>query len=60
MVTTLVDVASILPSNEYSELAPEEYTIRRLLQGVPEGVDDIWPEQALPLESNLDYMNGGK
>ncbi|KAI8332125.1 hypothetical protein BC941DRAFT_474536 [Chlamydoabsidia padenii] len=51
-------VNSILPADEYSELSSEEYTIRRLLQGVPEGVDDIWPEQSLPLESNLDYMNG--
>ncbi|ORZ01889.1 hypothetical protein BCR42DRAFT_429821 [Absidia repens] len=52
------DVHSMLPSNEYSELPSEEYTIRRLLQGIPEGPDDIWPEQSLPLESNIDYMNG--
>ncbi|KAI8096655.1 uncharacterized protein BX664DRAFT_324547 [Halteromyces radiatus] len=52
------NIDNILPSDEYSELPAEEYTIRRLLQGIPEGVDDIWPEQSLPLESNLDYMNG--
>ncbi|CAO3702964.1 unnamed protein product [Rhizopus stolonifer] len=43
---------------DFEELSSDEYTIRRLLHGLPEGTDDIWPEISLPLESNFDYMNG--
>ncbi|KAL1917376.1 uncharacterized protein VTP21DRAFT_5032 [Calcarisporiella thermophila] len=46
-----------LPS-EFTELESEEYTLRRLLFGVPEGIDDLVPGQSLPLESNFDYMGG--
>ncbi|ORX62755.1 Aminomethyltransferase folate-binding domain-containing protein [Hesseltinella vesiculosa] len=51
------DIKTVVPS-DFTELPSSEYTIRRILHGVPEGVDDIWPEQSLPLECNLDYMNG--
>lgn len=55
------DVTSILPpSGQFEELDSTEYTIRRLLHGLPENADDIWPEVSLPLECNFDYMNGGK
>lgn len=55
------DIKSIVSSlGDYAELPETEYTIRRILHGIPEGVHDIWPEQSLPLESNFDYMNGGK
>lgn len=36
----------------------EAYTIRRYLQGVPEGQDELIREHALPLESNMEYMHG--
>ncbi|CAO0800705.1 unnamed protein product [Mucor circinelloides] len=53
------DVQHILPaSGQFEALHEEEYTIRRMLQGLPEGPDDLWPEVSLPLESNFDYMNG--
>ncbi|KAI8987804.1 hypothetical protein BDF20DRAFT_910358 [Mycotypha africana] len=53
------DIENILPSSgDFTKLDSDEYTIRRILHGVPEGVDDFWPESSLPLESNLDYMNG--
>jgi folate-binding protein YgfZ len=34
------------------------YTIRRYLHGVPEGHKEILRESALPMESNMDYLNG--
>lgn len=34
------------------------YTLHRLLLGVPEGVLDIPPAQAFPMDSNLDMMGG--
>ncbi|RDA83061.1 hypothetical protein CP532_3859 [Ophiocordyceps camponoti-leonardi (nom. inval.)] len=41
------------------ELRREEaYTLRRFLFGVPEGQDELIAGQALPLESNMDVMNG--
>ncbi|ORZ00538.1 hypothetical protein BCR43DRAFT_511533 [Syncephalastrum racemosum] len=51
------DIQSILPGS-FEELSSDEYTIRRILNGIPEGTQDMWPEQSLPLEANLDYMNG--
>lgn len=36
----------------------EDYTIRRILRGVPEGQSEILREQALLQESNIDFMGG--
>ena len=56
-----LDIGAILSQvGDFKELSSEEYTIRRILNGIPEGIEDMWPEQSLPLESNFDYMNGGK
>lgn len=52
-------LALSLPSS-FTELPSSEYTIRRILHGIPEGMDDLWSGQSLPLESNFDYMNGGR
>ncbi|OAA77707.1 aminomethyl transferase [Akanthomyces lecanii RCEF 1005] len=42
-----------------AERADEDaYTIRRYLQGVPEGQDELLREHALPLESNMEHMCG--
>ncbi|EIN10687.1 Aminomethyltransferase folate-binding domain-containing protein [Punctularia strigosozonata HHB-11173 SS5] len=35
-----------------------DYTLHRVLHGVPEGVVDIPPMHALPMDSNLDVMGG--
>ncbi|KAF4585669.1 aminomethyl transferase [Ophiocordyceps camponoti-floridani] len=46
---------TLLPLERRSEGA---YTLRRILAGVPEGQDELVSAQALPLESNMDVMNG--
>ncbi|KAI8384666.1 uncharacterized protein BYT42DRAFT_563252 [Radiomyces spectabilis] len=52
------DIKRVLPAADYEELLSSEYTIRRILHGIAEGPLDLWPEQALPLEANFDFMNG--
>ncbi|KAI1318012.1 ccr4 associated factor [Mortierella claussenii] len=42
----------------YKQGTLEEYHVRRIINGVPEGVDDFIAGTSLPLECNLDYMNG--
>ncbi|KAG0376166.1 ccr4 associated factor [Mortierella sp. AD032] len=46
-----------LPEN-YRQGTLEEYHVRRITNGVPEGIDDFIAGTSLPLECNLDYMNG--
>ncbi|ORX98649.1 Aminomethyltransferase folate-binding domain-containing protein [Basidiobolus meristosporus CBS 931.73] len=43
--------------HSFKQLPSSEYTIRRILHGVPEG-SDFFTGTSLPLESNFDYMNG--
>lgn len=41
------------------DTVPEDvYTTHRILHGVPEGIQDIVPMQAFPMESNMDIMGG--
>ncbi|KAF9156006.1 ccr4 associated factor [Linnemannia schmuckeri] len=42
----------------YRQGTLEEYHVRRIVNGVPEGIDDFIAGTSLPLECNLDYMNG--
>ncbi|CAG8517520.1 5499_t:CDS:2 [Gigaspora rosea] len=46
-----------VPSS-FKQLPSEEYKIRRILYGIPEGIDDLPPGSSLPLQSNFDYMRG--
>jgi hypothetical protein len=41
-------------------VSAEDYVLHRLLHGVPEGLPDIPPMQAFPMDSNLDAMGGCK
>ena len=53
-----------LPSQAFTrfealvETPESSYTIRRYLHGISEGQKEILRETALPLESNIDHMNG--
>ncbi|KAG5962930.1 hypothetical protein E4U58_003722 [Claviceps cyperi] len=54
----IVQIGSRAPEIDLETSSQDAYTIRRYLHGVPEGQDEILREQALPLESNIDMMNG--
>ncbi|KAF8271766.1 Aminomethyltransferase folate-binding domain-containing protein [Lactarius quietus] len=43
-------------ASSHDEGVPDDYLLHRILRGVPEGVVDIRPMQAFPMESNLDVM----
>ncbi|THH12631.1 hypothetical protein EW146_g7514 [Bondarzewia mesenterica] len=42
----------------HDEASEEDYTLHRIMHGVPEGSLDIPPMQAFPMDSNLDMMGG--
>ena len=46
------------PEIDLEQSTEDAYTIRRYLNGVAEGQDELLREQALPQESNMDVMNG--
>ena len=43
----------------YDTVAEEDYTVHRIVHGVPEGSLEIIPGAAFPMEANLDVMGGG-
>ena len=46
-------------NNEKKTFVPEDaYRLRRYAFGIPEGSSEVVREQALPLEANMDVMNG--
>lgn len=47
---------AVVPRGQLGDL--QDYHIYRYQQGIPEGVCDLPPGMALPLESNLVFMNG--
>ncbi|KAK3682697.1 putative transferase CAF17, mitochondrial [Podospora appendiculata] len=54
----LVVAGAHAPQADNAQLPEDAYTLRRYLQGVPEGQDEMLHDAALPLESNLDVMDG--
>lgn len=55
---TLIRVAQ--ETSTHDEGVPDDYLLHRIIHGVPEGVNDIQPMQAFPMESNMDVMGGCK
>ncbi|KAL8993183.1 MAG: hypothetical protein Q9169_006539 [Polycauliona sp. 2 TL-2023] len=54
-ILSSTDIAKTLPGEEASV---ETYDVRRILKGVPQGPGEIISGEALPQESNIDYMSG--
>lgn len=50
------DGPALVPGGQLGDL--QDYHTHRYQQGIPEGVRDLPPGTALPLESNLAFMNG--
>ncbi|KAI8619070.1 hypothetical protein BC830DRAFT_1165662 [Chytriomyces sp. MP71] len=46
-----------LPAS-FADVSEHEYDVHRVMNGIPEGIDDFFPLLSLPLESNLDLMAG--
>lgn len=53
---TLIRVAQ--ETSTHDEGVPDDYLLHRIIHGVPEGINDIPPMQAFPMESNMDVMGG--
>ena len=43
----------------HNTVTDEDYTIHRIVHGVPEGSQEIIPGASFPMEANLDVMGGG-
>lgn len=51
-------LAAASQASTHDVVHSDKYTLHRILHGVPEGMSDITPMQAFPMESNLDVMGG--
>jgi folate-binding protein YgfZ len=56
--STTLTPSSLEPISHLSEAPLESYTLQRYANGIPEGPQEIIPQTALPLESNIDYLSG--
>jgi folate-binding Fe-S cluster repair protein YgfZ len=45
---------------DHDIVTSDDYTLHRILHGVPEGREDMPAMQAFPMDSNLDFMGGGR
>ncbi|PWY97131.1 Aminomethyltransferase folate-binding domain-containing protein [Testicularia cyperi] len=58
VVPKSIDPAALAAQSEAQLVEGDEYTIHRFLNGVGEGALDFPESTSLPLENNIDYMNG--
>ena len=56
---TIVPNGSLIQLAALDEAMEDTYRRMRIESCIAEGIQDIVPNVSLPLESNLDYMNGG-
>nr|KAJ3422511.1 ccr4 associated factor [Polyrhizophydium stewartii] len=58
-VRFVLDRAAVpkLPTT-FERVGADEFTLRRMMLGIPEGAADFFYEHSLPLESNLEFMSG--
>ncbi|KAL0949762.1 hypothetical protein HGRIS_009801 [Hohenbuehelia grisea] len=54
----LIKSSQSLSSNDHDLGEPSAYLAHRIAHGVPEGIDDITPHAAFPMDCNLDIMGG--
>jgi folate-binding Fe-S cluster repair protein YgfZ len=47
-------------ASDHDIVKGEEYTVHRIMRGVPEGIVDLPPMQAIAMNSNLDMMGGSE
>ena len=59
VLTSLIFFAAQLAS-DHDIVEGEEYTVHRIVHGVPEGIVDLPPMQAIAMNSNLDMMGGSE
>ena len=45
-------------ASDHDIVTADDYTLHRIVHGVPEGATDIPPMHAFPMDSNLDMMGG--
>lgn len=57
---SLAEILSASEAISHDIGSESEYLLHRIALGVPEGIDDIVPMHAFPMESNLDMMGGCK
>lgn len=50
------DMRPVGELDTYAEATVDEYRVHRYLNGVPEGIEDLAPVHAFPVNSSLDIM----
>ena len=43
-----------------SVVSADQYTLHRIKLGVPEGIEDMSPQDSFPMDANMDMMGGGE
>lgn len=60
MLKTTLLLLTASSSSDHDMADANAYLLRRMLNGVPEGHQEMIPNTSLPLESCMDVMGGGE